>query len=677
MNRLDELRGEINNLDSKLVKLLSERRELSKEVIKVKNVGDKPIRDKKRESEILKNIIQKGKEVGLDSHYITRVFYEIIEDSVRLQNNFVHNLETQDNQNKTVSVAIQGIEGAYSYLAAKKYFSAQGISLKFFGKTRFDDVIKSVENGEADYAVLPIENTTSGGINEVYDLLLHTTLSIVGEEKFHVKHCLAAVEDIPIKKITKIYAHYQAAAQCSKFLDTLTNCSIEYFADTAMSVKKIKEEGIPTHGAIASEEASEFFDVKIIRDNIANQSENYTRFLILNRTPVEVDARIPSKTSLVMSTPQEAGALAEALLVFKKYSINLTKLESRPIIGNPWEEMFYLDFEGSLNDDKTRHLLDELGKFTRFFKILGNYPSQEVRRTKLDKFVNPDMINTADIETNKTEELSSSKSPAKPKDYKLASRHYKAEDTVITIKDVEIGGDNFIVIAGPCLVESQSQIMTSAAEVKEHGGHILRGGCFKQHTSPHNFNGLEFEGLRLLRKAGDQYNLPIITEVLSPEQVREVAEYSDILQIGARNMQNFSLLKEVGRVPRPVMLIRETMSSPDELLNSAEYILSQGNRQVILCESGIRTFEVSARNTLDLSAIPVLKELTHLPIIVDPSSAAVERNKVIPLAKAAKIVGAHGIMVEIHPEPEKALSEGQHALYFNQFEKLMNDLQKL
>ena len=217
-------------------------------------------------------------------------------------------------------------------------------------------------------------------------------------------------------------------------------------------------------------------------------------------------------------------------------------------------------------------------------------------------------------------------------------------------------------MAGPCSVESREQILTCAREVKEHGGQILRGGCFKPRTSPYSFQGLGFEGLDCLVEAGETYGLPVITEVLSPGDVVAVAAKSDMLQIGARNMQNFTLLSEVGRVNRPVMLKRGLMSSIDELLHAAEYILAQGNQQVFLCERGIRTFETATRNTLDLSAIPILRDRTHLPVIVDPSHAAGDRQLVPPLARAAKAVGAQGIMVEIHPEPEKALSDGPRDL---------------
>jgi chorismate mutase/prephenate dehydratase len=675
---ISNLREKINQLDSELIKLLADRRKLSKEVILTKETSQKPIRDQQRESELLNRLIKIGKKEGLDSHFLTKVFYEIIEDSVRLQQNYVQTrLNRKGEKKKTITVAIQGIEGSYSYLASQKYFTHHNADLYFVFKKRFDEVVEAVEKGEADLAVLPIENTTSGGINEVYDLLLHTTLSIVGEEKFQVKHCLVASEDISFRKIKKVYAHYQAAAQCSKFLETIPNVSIEYFDDTAMSVQKIKEEGNSSYAAIASEEAAKLFKLKILKTDIANQSENFTRFLIASRKTNEVDPRIPCKTSIVMATSHTPGSLVEALNVFRKYNVNLTKLESRPIIGNPWEEMFYLDFEGNVTSKLVQKVLDELGQHTRFMKVLGSYPSQELERTKLEylNILNDQFESTPNGQKTETEIQPEKKS--KSKSYRLASREYKSDDTIIKVKNVVIGGNNFVVIAGPCSVESEEMILKCALEAKENGAQILRGGCFKPRTSPYSFQGLGLDALKFLTDAGKYYEMPVITEVLDTEHVVEVAKTADILQVGARNMQNFALLKEVGKSHRPVMLKRGLMASIDELLNAAEYILSQGNRQVMLCERGIRTFETATRNTLDLSAIPVLKELTHLPVIVDPSHAVGERNKVIPLAKAAKIVGAHGIMIEFHPDPPKALSDPEQALYFKQFEELMRDLYKL
>jgi chorismate mutase / prephenate dehydratase len=671
------IREKINKIDSGLIKLLGQRRELSKDVIHTKVESKSPIRDKDRELELLSRLIKVGKKEGLDSHYLSKVFYEIIEDSVRLQQNIVQSrLDPKGDKKKTVSVAIQGIEGSYSHLAAKKYYTQHGLTVNFVYKKLFEEVVHAAEKGEVDYAFLPIENTTSGGINEVYDLLLHTTLSITGEEKFKVKHCLVGTADISLEKIKKVYAHYQPAAQCSKFLESIPNVPVEYFADTAMSVQKIKEEGNSAFVAIASEEAAKLFHLKILKKDIANQSENYTRFLVATRKPQPVDSRIPCKTSIVMATSHTPGSLVDALGVFRKYNVNLTKLESRPIIGNPWEEMFYLDFEGNIAGEIIQKVLDELGQFTRFIKMLGTYPSQELERTKIE-YTNILAGETGISTAAKMSDIKSSDKKTKGKSWRLASREYKSEDTIIKVKNVLIGGDNFVVMAGPCSVENEEMIMQCALEAKENGAQILRGGCFKPRTSPYSFQGMGYDGLKILAEAGKYYDLPIITEVMDTDQVVEVAKSADIIQIGARNMQNFALLKEVGKTHRPIMLKRGLSASIDDLLNAAEYILAQGNRQVILCERGIRTFETATRNTLDLSAIPVLKELTHLPLIVDPSHAIGERNKVAPLAKAAKVVGAHGIMVEFHPDPTKALSDPDQALYFEQFEELMRDLYKL
>ncbi|MCX5852281.1 MAG: 3-deoxy-7-phosphoheptulonate synthase [Deltaproteobacteria bacterium] len=260
------------------------------------------------------------------------------------------------------------------------------------------------------------------------------------------------------------------------------------------------------------------------------------------------------------------------------------------------------------------------------------------------------------------------------KPYKLASRESKEGNTVIRVKDVQIGGGTFVVMAGPCAVESDEQMMESAYVVKKGGADILRGGAFKPRTSPYSFQGMEEEGLKLLKRAREKSGLPIITEVVNPADVDLVEEYADVFQIGARNIQNFALLKEVGRAKKPVLIKRGMMTTIEELLMSAEYILSSGNSEVILCERGIRTFETATRNTLDISAVPVLKELTHLPVIVDPSHASGNWKYVRPLAKCALAVGADGIMIEVHPDPEKAFSDGKQSLKPEKFYELMEEL---
>jgi 3-deoxy-7-phosphoheptulonate synthase len=263
------------------------------------------------------------------------------------------------------------------------------------------------------------------------------------------------------------------------------------------------------------------------------------------------------------------------------------------------------------------------------------------------------------------------------KPYKLASRESKEGDTVVAVGNILIGGPEFVVMAGPCSIESEEQMMESAYIVHKGGAQILRGGAFKPRTSPYSFQGMEEEGLKLLDKAREKTGLPIVTEVMNTTDVDLVENYSDIIQIGARNVQNFALLKKVGQSKKPVLLKRGMMTTIEELLMSAEYILSAGNDQVILCERGIRTFETATRNTLDISAVPVLKDLTHLPVIVDPSHAVGTYKYVLPLSKAALAVGADGIMIEVHPDPARAYSDGAQSLKPEKYYKLMDEIHEL
>jgi 3-deoxy-7-phosphoheptulonate synthase len=259
--------------------------------------------------------------------------------------------------------------------------------------------------------------------------------------------------------------------------------------------------------------------------------------------------------------------------------------------------------------------------------------------------------------------------------YKFVSREFRPERTRVQVNGVEIGGDQFVVMAGPCSVESEQQIMETAEAVARAGARILRGGAFKPRTSPYEFQGLEIEGLKLLKKAKAATGLSIITEVMRDGDVELVSEYADILQIGARNMQNSSLLKALGRSSRPILLKRGMSSTVRELLMSAEYVVAHGNPNVILCERGIRTFETATRNTCDITAVAVLHELTHLPVILDPSHATGKRSLVPALCRAAVAIGADGLLVEVHPHPEKAFSDGAQSLNVPHFQRMMSDLQ--
>ncbi|MDP7555641.1 MAG: 3-deoxy-7-phosphoheptulonate synthase [Nitrospinota bacterium] len=261
------------------------------------------------------------------------------------------------------------------------------------------------------------------------------------------------------------------------------------------------------------------------------------------------------------------------------------------------------------------------------------------------------------------------------KPHKLASRQVRTEGSTISVnKNVKVGAKEFIVMAGPCSVESEKQIVETAKAVKASGAKVLRGGAFKPRTSPYSFQGLEEEGLKLLALAREETGLPFVTEVMNPREVDLVAKYTDVIQIGARNVQNFSLLKEIGRLKKPTLLKRGMMTTIQEFLMSAEYVMSEGNHQVILCERGIRTFETATRNTLDISCIPVLKNETHLPIIIDPSHATGHWQFINPMSKASAAAGADGLMIEVHMKPEESFSDGAQTLKPSKFDRLMKEL---
>jgi chorismate mutase/prephenate dehydratase len=457
-------------------------------------------------------------------------------------------------------------------------------------------------------------------------------------------------------------------AQCSNFLGGLPDVEVVYATDTALSARRIAEIDNPTVAALANEQAAEMYGLDVLESGINNRKSNYTRFVAVAAEPATVDPQVPAKTSLVLSVSNEPGSLAEVLSAFRAEDVPLVKLESRPTVNNAWQEMFYMDFEGNLGDQRIQRVLEAVRRHTMYLRVLGTYPSRDLRPHHRPS-PEPERVIRVSSPVLQTTEEASSEGP-----YRLAGRRDKETETTIDINGVVIGGPELVMIAGPCAVESIDQVMKTAKAVKEAGGKLLRGGCFKPRTSPYSFQGLGWEGLDMLAEAGRVYGLPIVTEVTAPEHVEKMVTKADVLQIGTRNMQNFALLTEVGRANKPVVLKRGMSASIDEFLQAAEYILAGGNQRVILCERGIRTFETSSRNTLDVTAVPVLRRRTHLPVIVDPSHAAGDRELVAPLAMAGAAIGAHGLMVEIHPDPDTALSDGPQSLTFDDFDNLMKAL---
>ncbi|WP_065648351.1 bifunctional chorismate mutase/prephenate dehydratase [Pantoea eucrina] len=376
-NPLLALRDKISAVDSKLLALLAERRSLAIEVAQAKLTTLRPIRDIERERALLETLISLGKEQQLDAHYITRLFQLIIEDSVLTQQALL-----QKNLNHPHAlaprIAFLGPKGSYSHLAARKYASRHFASYVENGYLKFQDIIQQVEAGQADYAVMPIENTSSGSINDVYDLLQQTSLSIIGELTIPIEHCVLVKETTTLKQIKTVYSHSQPFQQCSQFINRFPQWKIEYTESTAAAMEKVAALNSPDVAALGSEAGGELYGLQVLERNLANQQQNHTRFIVLARKPVDVSMQVPAKTTLIMATGQQAGALVEALLVLRKHNLIMSRLENRPINGNPWEEMFYIDVQGNLQSENMQLALEELRELTRSLKVLGCYPGENV-----------------------------------------------------------------------------------------------------------------------------------------------------------------------------------------------------------------------------------------------------------------------------------------------------------
>lgn len=376
-NPLLVLRERISALDLKLLALLAERRELAIEVGKTKLHSHRPIRDKERERDLLDALIAAAKPYDLDGFYVTRLFQLIIEDSVLTQQALLQHQLNPVSQH-SARIAFLGPKGSYSHLAARQYAARHFDRLIECGCQKFQDIFAQVETGQADYAILPIENTSSGSINEVYDLLQHTSLSIVGELTNPINHCVLIAGDSDLSQIETVYSHPQPFQQCSQFLNRFPHWKIEYTESTAAAMEKVAKLNSPKVAALGSEAGGALYGLQVLEHNLANQQQNITRFIVLARKAIDVSEQVPAKTTLIMATGQQSGALVEALLVLRDNGIIMTKLESRPINGNPWEEMFYIDVQANLRAEAMQKALSDLAPITRSLKVLGCYPSDTV-----------------------------------------------------------------------------------------------------------------------------------------------------------------------------------------------------------------------------------------------------------------------------------------------------------
>ncbi|MCO6354286.1 chorismate mutase [Pseudoalteromonas shioyasakiensis] len=377
IDTLNALRHDINEIDSDLLVLLAKRRRISHSVVEYKIANNKPIRDEAREQALLEKLINYGKSLGLDAYYINNVFQTILEDSVLNQQAMLQKNLNPEAMSESHRVAYLGGQGSYSQLACHKYFSRRPGKLIEMGCSSFDQITGKVESGQADFGLLPIENTSSGSINEVFDLLQHAQVSIVGEVTHSVEHCLLAMPGTELSHINKIFAHPQPFAQCSRFIQGLGDIQHETCDSTFHALQSAVE--TTNSAAIGSAQAGKNVGLEVVKSGLANQSENHSRFIVVARNPLQVSKQIPTKTSLIMATKQQAGSLADALMIFKQHQINLVKLESRPVPGNPWEEVFYVDLEANLDDSHVKQALEELKEHTQYTRVLGCYQSESLQ----------------------------------------------------------------------------------------------------------------------------------------------------------------------------------------------------------------------------------------------------------------------------------------------------------
>ncbi|MCP3918564.1 MAG: hypothetical protein GY711_23705 [bacterium] len=625
MDTLTRNRQAIDDIDRQLIQLLARRMQAVADIAAFKgDNSDAPLYDGERERAVFDRWAAEGAKFGVPGYFLGRVLREILSWSRRNQERHTGRPQVET-PTAPVRVGYQGASASYSDLAREKLFASrpEGES-KGEGYESFGAAADALEAEDIDYALLPIENTIAGSIHEVYGLLASRNLVVVDEEVWHVEHALAAKPGTRIEDVTRVLSHPVALQQCGRFLGELSDVHAEAYYDTAASAACVAEGSDPGVAAICSIEAARLAGLTVLKEHVADQRTNITRFLLIAREAEAVDPRLAAKTSLLLTVNHRQGALAECLAAFAREDLNLTKLESRPCPEAPWEYLFYVDVEGSTADPRLEAALAALEGFTRSVRVLGSYPSRTAQGPA------PDARSHAVAAEPEA-------APASLPALTLAG----PERRPVRVGAIDVGGSRFTLIAGPGEIGGRKEVLAAAHMARERGAAILRGGAPE---------GIGPAQLELLAEAGAAYELPIVTEVRRAEDVDRFAERVDVLQVGARSMHNFELLRALGRVRRPVLIERGLSATIDELLQSAEAVLNGGNQQVILCERGIRTFETSTRNTLDLSAVPVLKERTHLPVIVDPSHAAGRRELVLPLALAAAAAGADGLLIEAYPD---------------------------
>ncbi|MGL4474768.1 MAG: prephenate dehydratase [Shewanella sp.] len=657
---LDTIRTAISSLDADLLKLLAKRRELSIEVARSKAVDVRPIRDLEREKQLLSRLVAQGREQGLDSHFVINLYQAIIEDSVLSQQAYLQNIANPQDKTQQFCIAYLGARGSYSHIAASRYCQRRQMSMLEMGCQNFDDIIAAVEKGHADYGFLPIENTSSGSINEVYDLLQHTRLSIIGEITIEVGHCLLAKPGSKLANITQLCAHPQPMSQCNRYLQQHSQWQLHYCASSADAMQQVVESKDETFAAIGSAEGGELYGLEVLDAGLANQSINQSRFIVVGRKPVSVPSQLPAKTTLIMATGHKPGALVDALLVLKQHQLNMTKLESRPIAGTPWEEMFYLDIEANLADDNLNAALQELERQTRYIKVLGCYPIETVKPAELNQ---QQLLLKPIAETQDAAPSAALQAHDTNYDNHASDTHYakneaeihgvSANNKAVTSRSsVDFKPDcSSIMLASHALGDNHKLALALISSLPHQGWRSclqgLKNNGFGAIILTHDIYSTC--DLDTIAPICQQLNIALVVEVT--HMPLTLPRFVDALYVSGQHMNNHSLIAQLGQQTLPVLLEKDPATNIKTWLGCADKLLEQGNQQLALIEAGMQDYQGNSR--ADLEAISQLISASHLPVIHRSRSNSQHAKTNI---LAAKNLGAEAIILSANL-PTRTLTE--------------------
>ncbi|MEM9293703.1 MAG: prephenate dehydratase [Acidobacteriota bacterium] len=612
-NSLPQMREALDRLDREFIELLAKRMRLVSDVAALKRQQpDVPLRDEGRERQIFEVWAQEARSHGLSPYFVGRLLRELLNYSRRDQERHLDRAEATSQA--ALRVGYQGAPGSYSDLAVGKLFAARSVDrLERVGFDTFREAVEAVESGRVEYSLLPIENTIVGGIYEVYDLLADRSLSLVGEEVWPVEHCLVGLPGTRPEALRVIRSHPVALQQCERFLRSLVGVRQESWFDTAGAAQAVAEAGDPGLAAISSEEAAHAWNLQILRRDVADHRRNLTRFLLIGRKAEEPDPRQPAKTSLLLVVAHQHGALARCLRVFDSHGINLTKLESRPLPETPWAYRFYIDLEGRAQDHKVVEAIAQLKPFSTRLEILGSY-------------------------TRRAGGFEDAPVPAPPLAVEDEEESTSVARRVVSVGDVVLGGGAFGLCVGAARGARRRELARLASVARECGALGLVAG-------PMSGEGSLVQQLELVQEVTHAYELLSVVAVDRAEDVPSIAAQANVLRIPGHQMASVALLEAVGRSGRAALLERGPSATVEDLLAAAAVFEATGNHQLILVESGIRTFETATRSTVDVGAVAVLRQRCDLPVWVAPGAAG-EAALIEPLALAAAAAGADGLLLE-------------------------------